>query len=396
MAGTRFDQMALRMPALAAQSPTVIVVQGGANEIQQGTPLASMRAGLDSLFAQAIAVTARVICVNSIGLGEQFPDPLAATINAYNDVITQACRAWGVELANAYQLKSDYERKNNTPAPGTVIAALTTDRIHPTTAGKILMGDSVLAACRINRSVTLPTRKYWFRGDNIDGSNNATLTDGVSRPLNWTNLGSVGGNATASGAGTAALFRAVGTTGKLNDKPALYFDGARVYHTAAGSDIAQPSMIAVLASLDSYGGGTQVYCDGQSSGKRQQISWGAGVGWQPYAGSGAAGGTYGGVGALVGGAAALIIAYILDGAIQVWANRYVETMTGVSGTHVLAGVSLGGEHADLNKMTGKFWEYAMWGGGGTVPTNPTDVNRMVADIYKDFQDRYGVGITGEQ
>lgn len=126
--------------------------------------------------------------------------------------------------------------------------------------------------------------KFLFLANNIDGSNNSTLTDGQSlASTTWVNLGSAsGGNALPSGSGMT--YRAVASAGKLRNSPSVAFNGNGFFQTGAVAGLVSPITWVMIVRVNTSSGAC-AFVDGRTGGTRNQFYMLSG-GWELYGGAG--------------------------------------------------------------------------------------------------------------
>lgn len=143
VSGNTVADINARAPAVLASfsavANLVVIVEGGTNDVFDDP--AAFRTTVDALIAtiKSAHPSAQIGWVNVLCNGEQFPDPLNATIGAVNNQIALAVAASGGTLIDVRAPQQAYEQANNTPSPGAFAGLLTADGIHPVAPGRALM-----------------------------------------------------------------------------------------------------------------------------------------------------------------------------------------------------------------------------------------------------------------
>lgn len=116
----------------------------------------------------------------------------------------------------------------------------------------------------------------FFVSTNIDGQDNATLSD--NDPVcTWTDLGSLGVNATSSST-ACPTFNEAGGPGGRDD---VTFDGGDTLFTGEASfaALAQPNLIVAVGNVGAAAGSGEPFFDGDTSARRQQAYGNSGTMW---------------------------------------------------------------------------------------------------------------------
>lgn len=108
--------------------------------------------------------------------------------------------------------------------------------------------------------------KFSFDPQNIDGTNNSSLTDGQTIGT-YVNLGAYGaaGNLVQATAGSRPFYRLIAASGKLNNLSAVQSDGARIMSTGACTLFTQPSLVCMIVRSETLPA-IEFFCDGRSGG----------------------------------------------------------------------------------------------------------------------------------
>lgn len=137
---------------VTATGANVVIIEAGVNDQALGTDLTAFggqcASYLDSIKTGLPA--AQLAWVNILCNGEQYPDPLNASVNAYNAKIATACASYGVQLIDVRPAQQAYEAANNTPPPGASSGILTSDGVHPNATGKTLMSNTALSRTMVH------------------------------------------------------------------------------------------------------------------------------------------------------------------------------------------------------------------------------------------------------
>lgn len=113
------------------------------------------------------------------------------------------------------------------------------------------------------------TPDLWFSGNDVNLLSNAGIAD-LDPIGTWKNKGALGAawDMVQATAGNKPLFKLISAAGKMNNKPALRFDGIDDYIASAVNGIqAQPATWVIVGK--STGAGTQVWFSGSSSNRNQ-------------------------------------------------------------------------------------------------------------------------------
>lgn len=160
--GNTVGQMLARVNAdVIANSPTVVIVEGGINDAVNGTDLTTFTSNVVALIS-AIQVGlpgVRMMWIGCFCYGEQFPDPQNALINSYNAPIVTACANASVTYMDIRTPQQAYEQANNVPPPGVISGVLCLDGVgngvHPNdTLGIPLWSSTALALTNITGAPT--------------------------------------------------------------------------------------------------------------------------------------------------------------------------------------------------------------------------------------------------
>ncbi|MEA2496520.1 MAG: hypothetical protein QOJ29_4431 [Thermoleophilaceae bacterium] len=136
--GERTDQIALRLDE-CARGASVLVVQGGINDIAQGRSPESAAANLARMVATAQRKKLRVVLVNVLPWNRGYPGA-APLIDRLNAAITLLGRNAHVPVVDFYKALDD-------PAsPGRIRQTMTDDGDHPTVAGYRVLGELLAPA----------------------------------------------------------------------------------------------------------------------------------------------------------------------------------------------------------------------------------------------------------
>jgi lysophospholipase L1-like esterase len=130
--GERTDQMERRLAA-CADGATVLVIQGGLNDIAQGRSVGSVARNLRRMIREGKRLGAMVMTVELLPWNNGWPRA-AATILALNRRIHLIARAERVPVLPWYRTLEDPR------APGRMRPGLTTDGSHPSVAGHQKLG----------------------------------------------------------------------------------------------------------------------------------------------------------------------------------------------------------------------------------------------------------------
>jgi len=153
--GNTIEQMLARLNTdVIAQNPTVVIVEGGINDVHNGTDLTTFTTTANAIIAntQAALPGVRMMWMGCFCFGEQYPDPLNATINTYNNIIISACTSGGVAYGDVRTPQQAYEQANNLPSPGAISGLLCLDNgpgaygVHPNNTLGIPMWSAVASA----------------------------------------------------------------------------------------------------------------------------------------------------------------------------------------------------------------------------------------------------------
>lgn len=142
---------------IAIYRPDVIVVEYGVNDTAAIPPTpttGTFQAAYDSILVgcRAECPNAQILCISIFVHFEQWlSGPLrwapssAGQIDVYNSQIAASAATYGAAYSDVRAAALLYEQANNTPEPGAAAGILTSDSLHPTSAGKILMGTTAMA-----------------------------------------------------------------------------------------------------------------------------------------------------------------------------------------------------------------------------------------------------------
>lgn len=133
--GERTDQIALRLPA-CTRGASVVVIQGGINDIAQGRSPAAAAANLRRLAETALSKHLRVVLVNVLPWNNGYPRaaPLIAQLNRAIAGIGKQLRVPVVDF---------YDALNDPANPGRMPPRLTADGNHPSIPGYRVLGELV-------------------------------------------------------------------------------------------------------------------------------------------------------------------------------------------------------------------------------------------------------------
>lgn len=145
---------------------------------------------------------------------------------------------------------------NNIPGTGGNVLSST---------GNVVSGNNIPSSAAASSSA-FAASPLWFSAQNIDGSNNSTLTDGQTIGT-WVNLGTLGaaGNLIQATAGLRPTYVLVASAGKLGNKSCVRSDGTKMMQTAAISAMAQPNLVAAVAMTTTVAGGICCITDGRTA-----------------------------------------------------------------------------------------------------------------------------------
>lgn len=248
----------------------------------------------------------------------------------------------------------------------------TCSAMEPMGGGGMLMGmgDAMLVASPVvDAPDPAPTPpgdpSLWYSAANIDGQNNATLSD--SDPVcTWVDLGSLGVDATQGDTGACPTFDADGGPG---GGPALVFDGGDYLVTTGvetSQTMSQPNLIAVVSSAADLSAIRPVVSapDGNF---QNMVRYTATPQFEAFAGSSLVGGTpvagqWDGIVALFSGASSSLRA---NGA---------EVATGDTGGESLRNIYIGANTGLVVFYVGSVGEVLVY----DTPPDPTDVETYLA------------------
>jgi len=131
--GERTDQIARRLLA-CQRGASVLVVQGGINDIAQGRPVAAAARNLRAIVHRGKALGLRVEIANVLPWNNGYPGD-AGKILALNRLIRRLARDEGVSVLPFYETLDDPSR------PGRMKEEWTADGDHPSVAGYRRLGE---------------------------------------------------------------------------------------------------------------------------------------------------------------------------------------------------------------------------------------------------------------
>lgn len=193
VSGDRLDQMLVRVPTIVAAKFDYCIVEGGTNDITQGTSFDSMIATWKQIVNTLIDGGVIPIVTPIIPRGDAVTSTQILKQLRYNNYVQEYALANGLIFVNWNKYLLDMTSATNAPLSG----MLRSDNIHPAIPGGYWMGKAL--ADEIN--LILPTREtsmvhgpsdYYHATDNPTG--NLLYTTTTSRGT----LAGTGGTATAS------------------------------------------------------------------------------------------------------------------------------------------------------------------------------------------------------
>lgn len=156
--GNKIVDLIARVNAdVIAQSPTVVIIEEGINDVIGGTDVTTFGNNAVSLLNTITSGLpgVRLAWVSCLCYGEVYPDPTwGPPINAINAKIQTAIAGAGGTYIDVRTPQQAYEAANNTPPPGVNMGILTNDSTHPNATGIPLMSTAALAVTTITGAPT--------------------------------------------------------------------------------------------------------------------------------------------------------------------------------------------------------------------------------------------------
>lgn len=225
---------------------------------------------------------------------------------------------------------------------------------------------------------------YWMDARDLDGQHNGTLTPGQSL-TSVVNKGTRGGTWTPPG--TAPKYNLTSGT------PSIIFASGDRMVTAAGSSVAQPSMVAAVFYPTSLASSYAI-CDGLTSGTRYSLNWSS-VSTSLYTGGGSTLATSNsGTGEQVARTNLWNVTVVLcNGPTGSWIDQNyawgAHTGGGVSGSNTPTGLVLGSDFDNSHPMpaNSKLAMLAVW--TGTIPSTSFEVMAWIDAMFGSGWGRSG-------
>lgn len=255
VSGDRLDQMLARLSSVLNSNAGYCIVQGGTNDITQGTAFASMVTTWKQIVSRLRGRGIAPICVPIPPRGDALTSTQILTQLRFNNYIQEYCYANNLIFVQWDKYLLDMASASNAPISGMTRS----DNIHPAISGGYYMGKalndtlSALLAPLETHMVYGPS-DYYHATDNPTGNlcYNTTTSRGTLAGTGGTQTASTG--LTYAGTGLAAGWTAVRGTATSTCTETLSKENPR---TDAGRLSGERQIIQIAANGD--GGADEVY-----------------------------------------------------------------------------------------------------------------------------------------